>query len=121
MSFRQGEAGNFNFYGYYGHNGCNDHAGILGNLMHPGNLLRPPSPLRGSGVGGEGAALSGTSSPSPPAPLPRRGEGRRSEVKVVDVHQVTKEADAQRNAVRQPMPAWPAAVGLVRNLADAGR
>src|SRR5579862_8770307 len=34
-----------------------------------------PSPLRGRGVRGEGAAPSDAASPSPPAPLPRRGEG----------------------------------------------
>ena len=36
--FRPGDAGNFNFYGYYGRIGYSDHAGKLGTLVNPGNF-----------------------------------------------------------------------------------
>src|SRR6516225_7496752 len=42
-------------------------------------------------------------------------------VKVVDIHQIAKKADAERHAVRQPMPTGPAAVRFFGDFADAGR
>src|SRR5262249_42808331 len=42
-------------------------------------------------------------------------------VKVVDIHQIAKKADAERHAVRQPMPPGPAAVRFFGDFADAGR
>jgi hypothetical protein len=37
----------------------------------------------------------------------------------VDVHQIAKEADAERHAVGQSMPAWPAGVRFFGNVADS--
>ncbi len=63
---------------------------IVANILQ--NRAVPPSPQRGRGVGGEGAAVLPSSlrvggegaafadaSPSPPTPLPQRGEERKQE------------------------------------------